>query len=474
MKIKGSSNIRNFLLNEMDTTWKRLEKNYSNIKGEILFTLLLMINYYSQRAVTDDGNWVPDDYLRIPILLLTLDEFLVRGWNIIKIVTPAENQKYANIILEEYQFIGVLKNRMIESEAFNEEVLVLNKGEKISDVPIQLESAFEDWTGAIRRLDEDWMEYYHKETNISRKLTEVHRIEFSRKHGISPQQLYVFEKYLARQVQKDLSRDGIPFLHYNPADLLEKAYNVMNRVEPVDIVKVDAFLSELEYNHDRHWARSPFLKVQLNQSYLYALLLPSIYTTKVLSGAWLAATISGTKTEGMRNKDYGRHFEEYVREQLRKHYPELVVNNGNLRIKSTRFPEIQKCTNSSKIDIDVVAQSDTHVYLISCKAMDQNIGSKNLLTFFLSDYRTFYGSVEWDLMKAWEISDWVKCMSTSPSVLQDRRISGKTIVPLLVTPDQRPLGIESVKKWCVDMKIAYKLPEVKILRVSELKEYPFS
>ncbi len=112
--------------------------------------------------------------------------------------------------------------------------------------------------------------------------------------------------------------------------------------------------------------------------------------------------------------------------------------------------------------------------MISCKAMDQNIGSKNLLTFFLYDYRTFYGSVEWDLKKAWEIGDWAECISKSPSVLQDRRIRGKTIVPLLVTPDQRPLGLESVKKWCLDMKLAYKMPEVKILRVSELKEYSFS
>ena len=185
--MKIISNIRNLLQNEMDTTWKRLEKKYSNIKGEILFTLLLMINYYSQRAVTDEGEFVPEDYLRIPILLLTLDEFLVRGWNIIKVVTPAENQKYANIILKEYQFIGVLKNRMIESEASNEDVLVLKKGEKISDVPIQLESAFADWIGATRRLDENWMDYYHKETKISPKLTEIYKIAFSRKLWVSPQ-----------------------------------------------------------------------------------------------------------------------------------------------------------------------------------------------------------------------------------------------------------------------------------------------
>ena len=135
MNVNGLNNILNHLQNEVDTTWKRLEKKYSNAKGEILFTLLLMINYYSQRAVSD-GKIDPDDYLRIPILLLTLDEFLKRGWNIIKVTTSAENQKYADIILKEYQFIGVLKNRIQVSEASNEEAIELKKGEKISDVPL--------------------------------------------------------------------------------------------------------------------------------------------------------------------------------------------------------------------------------------------------------------------------------------------------------------------------------------------------
>ena len=451
--------------------WKQLESKYSNAKGELLFVLLLLINDLS-KSIVKSGDIDVDDYLRLPTLLLILDELLVRNWNIIEQPNPDDTQRFVDIVVKEFQIIGKLRNRMIESEAIKEEYIVLEKVKTLADISPQSDIAFDDW---IRRnpLDKDWIEYYDNKSTIAPKLTESFRIDFRKKYGITPKQLYVFEKSLSSIARKKLEGEGIPFLHFSPDELLSTMINAMSQVEPVDIERAKAFLKELEYSPDRQWARSPFLKVKHGRTFLYAQLLPAIHSLEVLSGAWLEEVLKGSRTLGMRNKDYGRHFEEYVREILGKHHPHLEVNKGSLRIRKSKYPKEWKCAGISRIEIDVVAQSDTHAYLISCKAMGQSLGSKLLLTFFLKDNKTFFGNIQWDLEKAAEISDWTECIRHLPEFLKDRKLAGKELVPLLVTADFRPLSLESVQHWCLNMELTYELPEAKVIQAKTLKDFPF-
>ncbi len=121
----------------------------------------------------------------------------------------------------------------------------------------------------------------------------------------------------------------------------------------------------------------------------------------------------------------------------------------------------------------MVAQSDTHVYLISCKAKDQNLGPKQLLNFFLYEYRTFFGDIIWDLDKAGEIDEWTTCVAKSSTVMERFEFTGKKLVPMFVTPDARSLSLKSVRHWCIDERIAENIPETVIIRAGDLKDYMF-
>jgi len=51
--------------------------------------------------------------------------------------------------------------------------------------------------------------------------------------------------------------------------------------------------------------------------------------------------------------------------------------------------------------------------------------------------------------------------------------TGKKLVPMFVTPDARSLSLKSVRRWCIDERIAEKIPETVIMRACDLKEYEF-
>ncbi|MGY5852369.1 MAG: hypothetical protein RTU92_02255 [Candidatus Thorarchaeota archaeon] len=470
IELIGQAEIQAAFQRDIDKKWKQLERKHSNKKEKLLFVLLLVINSISKEISKNDIFEVAN-YLRLPILLLMLDEFLVRKWDTIEIPKPDDEQRYTELILKEFQIIGRLKNRMIESEATQEKCIVLEKGMILVDVPLQSESAFRDWsTQYISQLDEDWFEYYYEKSTKAVALTSSFRKEFSKKYGITPQQLYAFETALSRLVKRQLQGEGLPFIHFTPNELLSVMNKVMSQIDSIDKEKTKEFLKELEYTPDKHWARSPFLKVKYGRTMLYAHLIPAIYSLKVLSGAWLEHVLIDTRTLGMRSKDYGRQFEEYVRDLLRD-FDNLEVSKGSLRIRGKKYPELVDCTGRSNIEIDVVAQSNTHVYFISCKAMDQSVGSKLLLTFHLGDYKAFFGNIIWDLEKSAEISDWAKCIRHIPEFLEERGFTGKEIVPLLVTSDLRPLSLDSVQQWCRKMKLVESIPEAKVIQAKALNEF---
>ncbi len=472
MKIEGLDNIIVLYQRELDSRWTLLEKKYASVRSKIFFTLLLMLNDFSKKLY-DLDNLDASDYLRIPILLHTLDEFLDRGENAICVFPESEANHYAKIITKDYQYLGVLRNRIEQTIAYNEEILEYSEMESLYEIPMKLEEAFNDLCG--RPLgDQDWEKYWDdflKSSKIEDELKELFKSEFLKEHGITPMQLYRFEKYLQSEVRNAPDKQAIPFFQFTSEGLSSRAQAEMQKEGPIDPLKVESFLRKLEYNSERDWASSPFLRVELDQNELITVILPSVFLGNVLSGAWLQKTIRGTRTEGRRNKEYGTLFEEYVREILRRQG--LSVNKGNLRIKSQRFPEICKCTHSSKIDIDVVAQSNTHVYMISCKAKDLNLGPKQLLSFFLYKYKTFFDDVIWDLDKAGEIAEWTTCVAKSSSVLTRFGFNGKKLIPMFITPDVRSLSLNSVRQWCIDERLGEKIPDAVIIRACELKDYEF-
>lgn len=416
------------------------------------------------------------DYLRLPMFLLTLDEFLIRGWNILVQPRQDEVQTHVEKITSDFLPIGYLKNRALESEAFNEEKIIIEPGNKLHDVPSQSDEVFHDWV-KNRQLDEDWMNYYYEKSTIWPQLNETIRNEFRFKYGITLQQLVVFEKALIKTAQQQSNAGGNLPLPFIPEKLVTLMVEIMSKVDTIEEGVAKSFIKELEYTPDRTWSRSPLVKVKIGQKTRYTPILPALFVKSIVSNAWLEHISRGTrksKSKGMLNEDWGKQFERYVRENLDQYHPDLIVDKGRMKIKRKKYPEIIDCTSNFIPEIDVIAQSSRCVYLISCKAMDHWIAFDNLSTFFLQNYKSFSKSIQADLENTGEISQIAECIEQSPKFLKDRGFSGKEIIPFLVCPVQRPLGLDSVRKWCLDNKLAYTLPKTKIIRANELKDYLFA
>ncbi len=156
--------IQSLFQKELDSVWMQLERKYSKKKTLILPALLLIINDLSKSIGESDNESLTADYLRLPILLYILDELLIRKWDSVEHPNPRHIQKYVDIVIREFQAIGRIRNRMIESKLLNEEQILLKNGTTLVDIPSQSDDAFDDWTRS-NLLDEDWMEYYYRESS---------------------------------------------------------------------------------------------------------------------------------------------------------------------------------------------------------------------------------------------------------------------------------------------------------------------
>lgn len=474
-ELVGQASIQSHFQKEIDKRWKQLSRKYVNVKGELLFALFIMITELSH-SLEMNNRFDVDDYLRLPMFLLTLDEFLVRGWN--SVIPPEEReiQTYIDRVIHDFLQIGYLKNRALESAAYNEEKITLEPGKKLHELPSQIEPAFQEWT-SHRSQDEDWINYYYDKSTVSLKLNRTLKREFQSKYGITVQQLSIFESALGNTALKQREAGGNLPLPFVPQELVRLMVEIMSKVDAIEEDVARSFLRELEYSPGRFWFRSPLVKVKKGREIRYTPILPALFLRNIVSNAWLDFISRGTrdsKSIGILNDDWGKVFEKHVREKISQSHPELVVKDGRTKIKRIEYPDIVECTSNPNPEIDVIAQSDAAVYLISCKAMDYWISFDNLVSFFLQDYKSFLKAIEADLKNTKEISQLAECIRQSPSFLENQGFSDRKIIPLLVCPDKRPLSLASVRQWCLDMELAYELPEVKIIRASELRDFTFA
>lgn len=474
-EIKGQQSIQSFFQNEVHKNWNMLEGKYSNKKGKILFALLLMMTDFSQ-SLKEGDEINPMSFLRVPIFLFTLDEMLLHGWNVLEQLFLSEVQSYVEIVEYEFLIIGQLRQRAIESRVIGEESLVKKKGMRSHEIPLLSETAFNDWAGNFL-LDDEWHKYYYSKSERSEELRAELEHVFQNEFDITPRQLFEFEIALGKTARKQREMGGNLPLPYTPEKLFSEMCRIMRKFGVVEENAAKNFLNQLEYSEDRHWAQSPLVKVRIGRKIRYTPILPSLFIEGMISLAWLEYIKKkpcGSRLQGMINKDWGGLFEEYVREILRTHHKNLVVNPGCLRIRKKRFSDIIECTSNQRPEIDVIAQSESNVYLISCKAMDETIGSKLLMYFFQHDFVAFRKNIELDLKYAGQIEQITRCIRKSPDFLEDRALLGKKIIPLLVTSDVRPLSLESVRQWCLDMRLAYNLPNVRIIQAKNLKDFRFT
>lgn len=143
-EIIGQDSIQSFLAKEIKKKWNELSGKYSNDKGKILFTFFVMFTDVSH-SLKVDQELEPRAFLKIPIYIHTLNEFLVHGWNVVEQVSNVNIQRYVDRVALEFLQLGHIKARAIESKIFGEEKIVLQKGWNAYDIPLLSESALDNW-----------------------------------------------------------------------------------------------------------------------------------------------------------------------------------------------------------------------------------------------------------------------------------------------------------------------------------------
>ena len=176
---------------------------------------------------------------------------------------------------------------------------------------------------------------------------------------------------------------------------------------------------------------------------------------------------------GIMSDDWGKKFEKYVRNQLKKHHPHLNLNKGRTKIRKSDYPSILNCIGKPSIEIDIIAQSNSKVYLISCKALDQFSGPKMLQSLLGSTFEEFENKLRDDLENAGEIDKYAECIQGFREYAEAEGWGKREIIPVLITSDVRPLSLNSACQWLVDAKIANKVPNVRIIQAREISSVRF-
>jgi len=471
--IEGGNRILKFVLKELEHKWKILRRKYSNVKGKILYALLFILNHkYKPRVSSErygeDLNWFRS-------MLRTLDVLLSREWNSIDLrMTQEEIDKYGTIVLSEFSNLGKLWDLYLECTAFKVERLVLEEGQSVFDAKMKIDSAFEDWL-RTSLLDAEWFDYHDATSNRAKQLLKAINQELKKKHGVTLEFLNEFGKDIEKEIRIRLEPEEtrmVSLIGFREEHLLARLRSSDKNVD------VNALIDELEYKPDGSWIRTPFVRLKENstQEIVYFPINSTFYPCNIFAGSWvyhIPKVVRKSSALGIMGDVWGVGFENYVRDKLHKCHPHLEIESGTTIITRSDFPDISDCVGKPKIEIDVIAHSEENVYLISCKALDQFYGPKMVRTLLSATFEEFEKNLREDIRMAGEIEGYAHCVRQSNKYLESMGYEGKEIVPILMTSDVRPLSLESVREWSVDVKIVNTLPDVQIIQAKKMDVFPF-
>ena len=472
--IEGRDEILNFVLKELEQSWKILRLNYSKVKGKIIFAVIFLLNNkYNPKADSD----IPDDNLSwTRTMIRTLDVLLKRGWNSVDLrLTDEELKKYTSIVLTKFSKLGKLWDLFLECKAFNVEKHVVEEGQCISDSTIRLDAGFGEWSES--RLDKEWFDYPSSSKKREKRLLEVLNKEMKKKYGVTLEFFYRMGLKIENGIRKELGQTGkgIAAISCIPEPQL---LGFIHTLDPTLDEKV--FISHLEYQDGGEWMRTPFVRLKDNSTHdsVYFLLTSAFYPFNYFAMSWwysVPRTVKNSSALGIMGNEWGIDFEKYVRAKLRKcHQPHLKIHSGTTTIKRSDYPDILDCIGKPEIEIDVVASSDERVYLISCKTGDQFTGIKMIGTLLRATYHEFEQRLMKDIKDVDEIERIAYCIRRSRNYLESMGFENKEIVPVLMTSDVRPLSIDSVREWAIKVMIMNTLPNARIIQAMDIDEYPFT
>lgn len=471
--IEGKEEILEAIEKKLDQIWKRLSLKYRKVKGKILFALLFTLNHRYLPSVegeypTEDPNWFRS-------VLKTLDAVLEKKWSVIDThMTQKELSRFSRIVLREFSELGKLRQLKLECESFNIERLEYNEDQSLSDASLTLDAVFDEWL-KLPFLDEIWFQYAYDSPSKAARVLQAINQELLKRYNIRLEVLYQFGTYINQDIRAKLepqeskmfSLMGLFMEHF-----IQRFHSLDSKVD------VRKLLPDIVYSPSSNWMLAPFVRLRDNstQKMTYYPIVFAFYPHEVFSGAWMYhIPKEATKSSalGIMSDDWGKKFEKYVRNQLKKHHPHLNLNKGRTKIRKSDYPSILNCIGKPSIEIDSIAQSSSKVYLISCKALDQFSGPKMLQSLLGSTFEEFENKLRDDLENAGEIDKYAECIQGFREYAEAEGWGKREIIPVLITSDVRPLSLNSACQWLVDAKIANKVPNVRIIQAREISSVRF-
>jgi len=471
--IEGREEILNCIKKELKHKWKILELRYKRIRWKLLFALLFILNHKYEPIET--GEQIGDDPNWFRPMLRTLDVLLSRKWNSIDLrMSQKEVTRYGRIVLLEFSELGKLWDLYLECKAFKVEKLVLEEGQGLADAKGKLDSAYEAWL-KTNVSDADWMDYQLTPSSRTKQLLKAINQELKDNYGVTLEFLDKFGRSIEKEIRIRLEPEEtkmVSLIGFGEAQLLARLRSLDKNVD------VDEFLGELVYKPGGSWFRTPFIRLKDNsiKKALYFPLFSAFYPTNLFAGSWVYHIPQAAKRSsslGIMGQEYGVRFENYVHEKLHKIHPHLKIEPRNVTINWSKFADTTDCFGKHIIEIDIIAHSKKKVYLISCKALDQFYSQKMVRTLIGHTFDEFKRNLGRDIKTAREIEDYAHCVRHSTDYLKSRGFMKKEIVPILVTSDLRPLNLESVREWSVEVRIVSAPPDVQIIQARKMDEFPF-
>lgn len=471
--IEGKNEILSFIEKKIEQTWKLLSLKYRKVKGKILFAHLFILNHKYTPSNTHDRPSEDPNWIRT--MLRTLDELLRRGWTSVDLRMPQEEvTRFGRTDLLEFSELGKLQQLYSECRAFNVEKLEFSTDKGLSDATTILDSAFEDWL-KIPYSDEEWIKYADDSTNRTQHLVNAINEELMNKYNVTLEVLHEFGGNVGKEIRIRLQPEEtkwVSLIGFREEHLIDRLYSLDTNIDVKTLIK------ELEYKPGDNWMRTPFVRLKDNstQDSFFFPITYAFYPTNVFAGSWIYHIPMITRKSsalGIMCNEWGKRFERYVRNKLSEHHPSLKISPGTTKIAKSDYPDMLDCVGKSNIEIDVIAQSETKVYLISCKALDQFYGSKLLRTLLGTTYDEFQRKLLDDIANAGEIEQYADCIRLSREYLISEGLEDKKTIPILMTSDVRPLSLESVREWSIDSKLVSTIPDIQIMQSKEISGKPF-
>ena len=476
--IKGTKKVQEYYDRQLKRERKKLFKRHRKDKVSLFTALIWLINYEIRpKLVRDDGYThflLAEEMTLFRNFISILDEFLEWGANRTRDLDKEEMSRWAKILITRFFPLGMKRLSLENAIACKTERIELSEGKFVDEFYKAFEEAHMDWYNKSNP-DEEWIQYYYTQSKKFADIILKRLDEDLRAHcDITMEELAIFITGVVNSIKAHLRRipslreKSVPFISFDGNELLK----ALGPSAPIERSK--KWLDKLEYQSGRNINCSPFLKITVAElGCRYVPIVAVFFPFESFEGAWTYNATKAAKRStafGTMGQDWGLIFENYVRERLAEVHPDLYVFPGSTKISPEDYPKIKHCfdrIDRERIEIDVIAYSDSSVYVISCKAPDMMHGPEMFRSIYYVKHTDVIKEMEKNLEAAAEIGNYAECLSKCTAFLEEKNLVGRRIEPVLITSNLAPLANEKVRLWFSQTR---RIPDVKILQSNHLQD----